>query len=367
MKVYLDNHSTTRPDMAVSNAMLDVYSNVYANASSSHEMGLDAFSMVEIARAQVANLLNVDTTQVYFTASASEANNIILKGKAQSEEYSIITTPTEHKSILNSLASLSKVRVHYLKMNKNGTIDFNDLEEKLKHKNILMVSIMTANNEIGTIHDINAISKMCGLKGVFFHTDATQALGKVKLDMEYIDALTCSGHKIHGPKGCGILYLKENNIKPLIDGGLQNTITSGTINTAAIVGTGVACSLLLSEQNEQDLRYIRKVRDMLLGGIISGLDDVYINGTMENRLVNNINISIKGVPSEVFMSLPDIFVSSGSACAAGSHEPSYVLKAIGAKYINNVIRFGLSKLNTEQEILYTIDRIIEIVQNIRYG
>jgi cysteine desulfurase len=377
--IYLDAHSTTQTDPRIITEMAKCYSEIYGNPSSSHEMGLEALSVVETARKSVAELLGANSIgQIYFTSSATEANNIILKGKWQyhrartKKELNIIITPIEHKSILNTALTIQrldhKTHIHYLRINKDGTLDLDDLRKKLRLKNILLVSVMTANNEIGTIQDIKTISKMCAEQGVFFHTDMVQALGKIKVDLENVDALTCNAHKTYGPRGVGVLYLEENEkIDPIIDGGLQNTFTSGTINTPAIAGMGMVCSILKFEQNTKDLQYIKKLRDLLLGGIMAGLDNVYINGSVENRLVNNINISIKDVPAEVFLNLPDICLSSGAACISGSHEPSYVLKEIGAKYSDCALRFGLSKFNTEKEILYTIERIIEIARAVRNG
>lgn len=378
MIVYLDNHSTTRVLDGISLEVVGCYTRRqrYGNPSSLHSLGLEALGLVETARNRVSNLLKSDSSQIYFTNSATEANNIVLKGKWQYErrhhnrELNIITTPIEHKSVLNTIENIFQLdpatKVHYVQVNKNGTLDLEDLETKLKLNNILAVSVMTANNEIGTINDIRTISKMCEKREVFFHTDATQAIGKVDINLEYIDALSFSSHKIHGPKGCGLLYLKENkNIDPIIHGGLQNTFISGTINVPCIYGASLACEVLAKEENNETNTEIKRLRDMLLGKIMAGLDDVFINGTVENRLINNINISIKDVPAEVMVSLSDVCISSGSACGSGSHEHSYVLDAIEAKYPENAIRLGLSRFNTEEEIEYAAKRIIEIAKAVR--
>lgn len=377
--IYLDSHSTTKPDTEVISSMFEYYTKYYGNASSLHDMGLSALGAVEKSRQSVSTLLGVESSDVYFTNSATESNNIIVKGMSQSaylkskKQYNIITTLAEHKSILNPILTVKKIfpkiNINYVMLNSDGTINLEDFKNKLNLKNILFVSIMAANNEIGTVHDIKKLSKMCYDKGIFFHTDATQAIGKVDIDwgMESISAISLSAHKIYGPKGCGVLYIKStDSVDPVIDGGMQNTISSGTINVPAIVGMGKACELLNLPQNKEDLKRIRDLRDTLLGGILGQLDDVAINGTMENRLVNNLNLSIKDVPSEVFLNLPDICVSSGSACEAGYYEPSHVLNAIGAQNANNAVRFGISKYNTKDEIIQAIGIIVDLAKEVRY-
>jgi cysteine desulfurase len=362
--IFLDSHSTTQLNTKVFRAMEPYFIVKFGNPASPHILGEEAKDAIDEARESVAKVINADPECVFFTSSATEANNIILKHKDQNRKH-VVSTNSEHSSIMKSLGKSDAS--FGINIQSDGTIDYSKLDDMLDRfgDHIKLVSIMTANNEIGTIHDISLIGELCKQYGVRFHTDATQAIGYVNIDVEAMNvfALTCSGHKIYGPKGVGVLYVKDPDIiTPLIDGGYQNTITSGTQNVPAIVGMGKACELLGLNKIEA----LKNMRDELLLGLTDGLPDVIVNGTMENRLPHNLNISIPGVPSEVLIKgLDDIIVSGGSACASGLVEPSHVIKALGNPYPECSIRFGLGRETTLSDIQYTITRIVKIVKMIR--
>jgi len=370
--VWLDNHSTTQMLAEVRWAMEECQRDCWGNSASTHLYGERAQDRVEEARVKVARVINAEPDQIYFTSSATEANNIITKGfyeRHKKDYVRITTTNSEHPSILESLKTLDEtISQNPIHIQPDGTINLARLPYLLHwdfHKPVKrLISVISANNEIGTIHDLKAIGEIC--KYHLFHTDATQAIGKVKIDVKEmgIDALTFSGHKIHGPKGVGVLYLKDvDQVIPLTSGGLQNTISSGTQNVPAIVGLGVACENL---EDQATLDRIKGLRDELLRLLRVGLPDLTINGTMENRLPNNLNIIIPGVLAEpLVMGLDDVLISSGSACGSGKHEPSYVVKALGVKEPECAIRFGLSRFNVLSEIEYAAQRIIEAAKVLR--
>ena len=378
--IFLDNHSTTKCDLRVLKEMLPYFSEKYGNPSSSHVMGEDLIPDIELARNSIASLINADPENIYFTNSASEANNIVLKGiwfknikKHKPNELSFISSKIEHSSVLKCIQSLAtgnytKCKVNYVNVCSNGNLKLDDLEILLKKSNYSIVSLMAANNEIGTINDIKYIGEICKANQAFYHCDAVQALGKVPIDVQKmdIDALTISSHKIYGPKGIGALYLKNDKmIEPLIDGGYQNTFSSGTLNVPAIIGFGKACEILQEESKEENKR-IKKLRDYLLKLLKKNIPDLHINGTMLNRLPNNLNISIPRVLTEAFiMGIDDVMISGGSACSSGEFEPSHVLKEIKVKYPDCAIRFGLGRWTTKKEIDYAVDKIVEIAESIR--
>jgi cysteine desulfurase len=324
-------------------------------------------------------LLDVSSEQIYFTNSATESNNIILKGKwlyyrqyvNKNKLLRIITTPIEHKSILNTLISLEAQDVNletlFVNVNKYGEIDLSHFEKLIKKKNILLASVMSANNEIGVINPINKLAKLCKKNNVFFHTDATQAIGKVNIQWNLADSISFSGHKIHGPKGVGVLYSNDyRKILPIIDGGYQNTFISGTVNVPGIVGIGKACEILNSKQNSKDNEKIKKLRDFFLDEL-NKISVVKINGPTNNRLINNLNVNINDIPAEIFLNLNGVCLSTGSACNIGDHKCSYVLEEIGTDNPNCAIRFGLSKFNTKKEIIIVVKKIKHIIEELKNG
>lgn len=385
MKVYLDYHSTTPCDQLVLNDMAHYFYDQFANPSSPHDFGQHARDAVEKARERVAKLINAEPEQIYFTSGATESNNIVLKGLwlKRITSYSsyagitFITEPAEHNSVLRCIESMSsgskvchenRAGAHYIRIKGDGNLDIDQLEELLARQfTFPVVSIMAANNEVGTIHDIARIGRACKRNGAYFHCDATQALGKVPLDVKEldIDALTMSSHKIYGPKGVGALYLKSTDlITPLFDGGYQNTITSGTINVPGVVGFGRACKILTYNQDEN--KRIEGLRDLLLSLLKQKIKGLHINGTMENRLPNNLNICIDDVPSEaIIVGMDDISVSGGSACKGSGLKTSHVLEAMRVEHPETAIRFGLGRWTTEEEIRYAADRISEVVSEVR--
>ncbi|MCI0448863.1 MAG: IscS subfamily cysteine desulfurase [Chlorobi bacterium] len=377
--IYLDNHSTTQPDPRVVKVMLPFFTEIYGNASSStNEFGWKAGAAVENARKQVSKLINSDSREIIFTSGATESINLAIKGTADAYSHKgnhIITVKTEHKAGLDSCKSLEKkgYAVTYLSVDKYGLIDLDELKNAITGKTIL-VSVMYANNEIGTIQHIEDIANICKEKGVLFHTDATQAVGKIALDVSKlnIDLLSFSAHKMHGPKGVGALYIKNKSpkikITPQTDGGEQEKdLRAGTLNVPGIVGFGKACEIALNEMDSEISR-IKNLRDTMYNGIISQLDEVYLNGHPDKRLVNNLNLSFKYVNSDaLMMSMKEIALSTGSACSSGSMETSHVLNAINISedLRHSAVRFGLGRFNNDEEIQYTIHKVVEKVNYLR--
>lgn len=377
--VYLDNHSTTKPDNRVIEAMLPYLKEHYGNPSSQgHPFGWAASSAVEVSRETIARFIGAETREIIFTSGTTESNNLAVKGVALSpinKKRSILTTKVEHPSVLNVMRHLeaSGFNVIYLPVDRYGLIDLSELEERISEDTFL-VSIMTANNEIGTIYPVEEIGEICLKKGVLFHTDAAQAVGKMKIDIKkaHIDLMSFSAHKNHGPKGIGALYIRRKTprikITPLFQGGGQEKdLRPGTLNTPAIVG--FAKSLELSEElMTTEMDRIASLRNRLEAEIFQNLDGVYLNGHPEKRLPNNLNISIKNVNIDRLLSdLRDLALSTGSACSSGSPEGSHVLKALGLTpdLLKASIRFGLGRFTTEEEIDYTIKRFLEAVKSQR--
>ena len=374
--VYLDHHSTCPLDERVAEKMRPFWSEHFGNPSSFHAMGEYAQEAVERARSQVAALINAEPEQIYFTSGATEANNIAITGRLLRSypQQNMVTTLLEHSSVIDT-ANAGVVHhglgVSYVITDAQGQIVTEDFEKCLQrhsgYSQIDMVSIMMANNEIGVINNIEMLAGMCVNDDVFFHTDATQAIGRVPVDVKKlgVDALSMSAHKIYGPKGVGAVFLKtQTDVSALIHGGYQDIVTSGTRNVPAIVGFGAACELL--DDNEYEIRQVEQLRDRLQSGILSTIPDVTVNGPEKNRLCNNLNISIEGVPSEVLIvEMDDIIISAGAACKSTSHKPSEVLLSIGAEHPECAVRFGLGRSTTLEEIDYTVDRLKSVVANIR--
>jgi len=379
LPIYMDNHATTPCDPRVVQEMLPFFTEKFGNAASrNHQFGWEAEAAVEKAREQVAKLIGATAKEIVFTSGATESDNLALKGVAEMYKEKgnhIITAVTEHKAILDTCKRLEKYgyRVTYLPVQENGLINLDDLKRAIDDKTIL-VSIMFANNEIGVLQPVEQIGKICRERGVLFHTDAVQAVGKVPVDVnkQNIDIASISGHKLYGPKGVGALYVRRRNprvqLAPIIDGGgHERGMRSGTLNVTGIIGLGKACELCMQELSEETKR-LTGLRDRLKDKIFSQLDEVYINGSMEHRLPGNINISFAYVEGEsLLMGINDIAVSSGSACTSATLEPSYVLKALGAgdDLAHSSIRFGIGRFNTEAEVDYVADRVVDTVKRLR--
>jgi len=377
--IYMDYHATTPVDPRVFEAMKPYFTELFGNpASRNHSFGWAAEDAVEKARKQIASLIGANSKEIVFTSGATESNNLAIKGVAQmyaERGNHIITAATEHKATLDTCKHLEKegFKVTYLPVQANGLVDLNQLREAITDKTIL-ISIMYANNEIGVLQPIAEIGKLAKERGVLFHTDAVQAVGKVPVNViaDNIDLLSLSGHKVYGPKGVGALYVRRKGprvqLTAQIDGGgHERGMRSGTLNVPGIVGLGEACAIAQAGMEEESKRmaYLRdKLKDRLLGA----LDECYINGTMEHRLPNNLNISFAFVEGEsLLMGINDVAVSSGSACTSATLEPSYVLKALGAgdDLAHSSIRFGLGRFNTEEEVDYVAAKVIDVVQKLR--
>jgi cysteine desulfurase len=379
LPIYMDNHATTPADPRVLEQMLPYFTEVFGNAASrNHEFGWLAEEGVDKARKQVAKLINATSKEIIFTSGATESDNLALKGVAwmyREKGNHIITLPTEHKAVLDCCKRLEKdgFRVTYLPVTREGLIDPDDLRGAITDKTIL-ISIMAANNEIGVVQPIAEIGKIAHEKGVLFHTDATQAVGKIPIDVQAmnIDLMSISAHKMYGPKGVGALYVRRKRprvkVTPIIDGGgHERGMRSGTLAVPGIVGLGAACELCHQEMPAESAR-LRKLRDRLHERISSRLDEVYVNGSLENRLPNNLNLSFAYVEGEsLLMGINDVAVSSGSACTSATLEPSYVLKALGVgeDLAHTSIRFGLGRFNTEEDVDYVADRVVETVERLR--
>lgn len=377
--IYLDNHATTPLDPRVLEAMMPYLMENFGNAASrNHAFGWVAEEAVEKARKQVAALIGATAKEIVFTSGATESNNLAIKGVAEmyaQKGNHIITAATEHKAVLDTCKRLEKhgARVTYLPVQADGLIDLDMLRDAITDKTIL-VSIMYGNNEIGTVQDIPAIGAICRERGVLLHTDATQAVGKIPVNViaDNIDLLSLSGHKMYGPKGVGALYVRRKNPRVQLTaqmdgGGHERGMRSGTLNVPGIVGLGKAAELCSELMPEESAKH-RALRDRLKDQLLAELDETYINGTMERRLPHNLNISFAYVEGEsLLMGINDIAVSSGSACTSATLEPSYVLKALGAgdDLAHSSIRFGIGRFTTEEEIDYTAAKVVDVVKKLR--
>jgi cysteine desulfurase len=379
LPIYMDNHATTRPDPRVVEEMMPYFTDTFGNAASrNHEFGWVAEQATEVGRDRIAKLIGAAAKEIIFTSGATESDNLAIKGVAEMYKEKgnhIITQATEHKAVLDTCKRLEKYgfRVTYLPVQKDGRIDLDDLKRSMDDKTIL-VTIMTANNEIGVLQPIREIGALCHERGVLFHTDAVQAVGKVPFNViqENVDMASISGHKIYGPKGVGALYVRRKNprvqlVAQIDGGGHERGMRSGTLNVPGIVGLGKACEIAMNEMAEEGQK-LGGLRDRLKDAIMGQLDEVYINGSMEHRLPNNLNISFAYVEGEsLLMGINDIAVSSGSACTSATLEPSYVLKALGAgdDLAHSSIRFGIGRFNTEAEVDYVAERVVDTVKRLR--
>jgi cysteine desulfurase len=378
LPIYLDYNATTPVDKRVLEKMLPYFSEHFGNASSrSHLYGWVAQDAVQNARTQVADLINANPKEIVFTSGSTEANNLAIKGLFEinyPNKKHIITVETEHKAVLDVCVHLEKLggEVTYLQPDSTGLISLEQVEKAILPDTFL-ISIMYANNEIGTINPIKEIGRLARKYAIYLHTDATQAVGKIEIDVQdaNIDLLSFSGHKIYAPKGSGALYVNKKLVGKLVaqmDGGKhERGFRSGTLNVPGIVGLGEAC-LIANEEQRTDYEKVKILRDKLEYGISQNISEVKINGNFENRLPNLTNISFGGVDGEILLdSFREIAISSGSACTSASVEPSYVLKAIGLsdELAYSSIRFSLGKYTTEEEIDFTIKYVKEVVESLR--
>ncbi|CDZ23816.1 Cysteine desulfurase [[Clostridium] cellulosi] len=374
--VYADNAATTPVTKEVLDEMLPYFCDKYGNPSSIYSKGREAHEAIDIARKRVADALGADEHEIFFTSGGSEADNWAIRGIAHANVKKgkhLITTKFEHHAVLHTMKALEKegFEVTYLDVNSNGIVKPSDLEAAIRPDTTL-VSIMYANNEIGTIQPIPELAKICSDKGVVFHTDAVQAVGHIPINVkeEHIDLLSLSAHKFHGPKGVGALYIRKGLRFPnLIEGGAQEkNRRAGTENVPGIVGLGKAIELACASMDENAKKVI-KLRDKLIDGILK-IPYTRLNGDRTKRLPGNVNVSIEGIEGESLLLLLDmngICASSGSACTSGSLDPSHVLLAIGLKHevAHGSLRFSLSELNTEEDIDYILEKLPPIVERLR--
>jgi cysteine desulfurase len=375
----MDYHATTPVDERVLEAMLPYFTRTFGNAASrNHPFGWEAEEAVEKARKQVADLVGANAKEIIFTSGATESNNLAIKGIAEmyrEKGNHIITCVTEHKAVIDTCKKLEKqgYRVTYLPVRKDGRIDLDELRAAIADKTIL-ITIMTANNEIGVIQPIAEIGAIAKEKGIIFHTDAVQAAGKVPFNVNElkVDLVSISAHKMYGPKGVGALYVRRRNPRVLLaeqinGGGHERGMRSGTLNVPGIVGLGKAAEICKADMATESER-LRQLRDRLNDALHRNLDEIYINGSMEHRLPHNLNISFAYVEGEsLLMGINDVAVSSGSACTSASLEPSYVLKALGAgdDLAHSSIRFGLGRWTTDEEVDYVVDKLTNVVKRLR--
>jgi cysteine desulfurase len=378
LPIYLDNNATTPMDPRVLEAMLPYFNEKFGNAASrNHPFGWAAEEGVDYAREQISKLINCSEKEIIFTSGATESNNLAIKGVFEmyaAKGNHIITATTEHKAVLDTCAHLEKLgaSITYLEVKADGLIDLNELSNAITDKTIL-VSIMYGNNEIGVIQPMKEIAAITRSKGVLLHTDATQTVGKIPVDVEAdgIDLLSFTAHKMYGPKGVGALYVRRKNPRVKVTaqmdgGGHERGMRSGTLNVPGIVGFGKACEIAMQDMEKDTIR-LSAMRDRLEKSLIE-LEEAYINGNTEHRLPHVTNISFKYVEGEgLMMAMKDLAVSSGSACTSASLEPSYVLKSLGLNddLAHSSIRFGLGRFTTDEEIDYAIECTKKAVTKLR--
>jgi cysteine desulfurase len=379
MPVYMDNNATTRTDPRVLEAMLPFFTEHYGNAASRHHaLGWKAEEAVEEARSQVAGLIGASSKEIVFTSGATESDNLALKGVAamyRRKGNHVVTAVTEHHAVLDPARRLERegFRVTFLPVDRYGRVSAVQVAEALTEQTIL-ISVMMANNEVGTLQPVAEIGKLCKERGVLFHSDAVQAVGKVPVDVQAlgIDLLSISAHKLYGPKGVGALYVRRREphvrLEPLFDGGgHERGMRSGTLPVPLIVGFGKACALCQEDMSEEAER-LRRLRERLHLGIMDQLAGVFLNGHPTERLPGNLNLSFAHVEGEaLMMSMRSVALSSGSACTSASIEPSYVLKALGISddLAHGSLRFGLGRFTTEEEVDFVIDEVVENVNRLR--
>ena len=374
--IYLDHHATTPVDPRVLAAMLPYFGPKFGNAASrTHRFGWEAEQAVEFARKRIAALAGATHSEIVFTSGATESNNLALKGVAEAYKAQgnhIVTLATEHKAVLDPIRHLeqSGSSVTVLPTGRDGLLDLDRLRAAIRPETLL-VSVMYANNETGVIQPIREIGTICREKRVLFHCDAAQAFGKVPIDVnaDQIDLMSVSAHKIYGPKGMGALYVRRRTrlAAQMDGGGHESGLRSGTLNVPAIVGFGEACALCSTEMAEESAR-LAGLRDRLLQHLQRGLEAVTVNGSIEHRLAGNLNVSFAGVNAEnLLMSLPEVALSTGSACSSAVAEPSHVLRAmgIGEELARSSVRFGLGRANTAEEIDFVAGKVVEAVKRLR--
>jgi cysteine desulfurase len=376
----MDYHSTTPVDPRVVDAMVPYFTTKFGNAASrSHKFGWEAEEAVDYARERIGNLIGAkDSKEIVFTSGATESDNLALKGVAEfykDKGNHIITTVTEHKAVLDTGKRLEKegFQVTYLPVGEDGRVDPDDVKRAITDKTIL-VSVMLANNEIGTVQPLEEIGKITRARGVLLHTDAVQGIGKVEFDVQKmnVDLASLTAHKMYGPKGIGALYVRRSKprvriVSQMDGGGHERGMRSGTLPVPFIVGFGKACDIMGAEGKAESAR-IFGLRERLRARLMKALDEVYVNGSLEHRLPGNLNISFNFVEGEgLMMAIKDVAVSSGSACTSASLEPSYVLRALGVgdELAHSSIRFGLGRFNTEEEVDYVADLVIDKVKRLR--
>jgi len=378
LPIFMDYHSTTPVDPRVLEAMLPYFTEQFGNAASrNHPFGWRAEGAVELGREQVAALIGASAKEIVFTSGATESDNLAVKGAAEfyrSKGNHVITVKTEHKAVLDSCKRLEKqgFEVSYLDVERDGRLDPERLARAITERTIL-VSAMFANNEVGTVHPVAELGRICRQRGVLFHCDAVQGVGKLPFDVNEMqaDLVSLSAHKMYGPKGVGALYVRRKprvRLEPIIDGGgHERGMRSGTLNVPGIVGFGKACELAKAEMAEEGRRVLAQ-RERLRLGIVGQLPEVYLNGSLEHRLPGNLNLSFASVEGEaLMMALRDVAVSSGSACTSASLEPSYVLRALGVseELAHTSIRFGLGRFTTEEEVDHVVRQVVAAVRKLR--
>ena len=378
-RIYLDYSATTPTDPRVVEAMLPYFTKIFGNAASrNHIFGWEAEEAVEKAREQIAHLIGASSKEIIFTSGSTESNNIALLGIAEMHKEKgnhIITCSTEHKAILDPAYYLESqgYKITFLEVDKEGMISMEELKNNITDKTIL-ISLMAANNEIGVLHPVEEIGKLAHEKGVFFHTDATQAVGKIPIDVEKmnIDLLSLSGHKIYAPKGVGALYVRRRSprvrLAPVVHGGgHERGMRSGTLNVTGIIGLGTACEICQKEL-PTEMERLKKLRDNLHQGLSDKVDYLILNGHPEKRLPGVLNLSFSYIEGEsLMMGIENIAVSSGSACTSASLEPSYVLRALGVgdEAAHSSIRFSIGRFTTEAEIDSVISQMVSVAIRLR--
>jgi cysteine desulfurase len=377
--IYMDHHATTPLDPRVLDAMMPYLTGKFGNAASrSHQFGWEADQAVEESRKQIARLIGASPQEIIFTSGATESNNLAIKGVLEARAGNaghVVTCAIEHKAVLDVCRGLEQrgARITRLPVGRDGLVDPGAVQAAIGERTVL-VSIMYANNEVGTLQPMAEIGRICRDRGVPFHSDAAQAVGKVpvNVDADCIDLLSISAHKMYGPKGAGALYVRRRGPRAQVTaqmdgGGHERGMRSGTLNVPGIVGLGEACAICGREMDQETAR-LRRLRDRLRARLEAELEEISINGSLEHRLPHNLNVTFANVEAEsLMMGMRDVAVSSGSACTSAIMEPSYVLKAMGLAddAAHSSIRFGLGRFNTEEEVDCAASNVIEAVQKLR--